>query len=77
MTNLKWQKSSFSSEASSCVYLATAPDTTLRLRESDEPDVVLRTSRDAMAALIAAVKTGARQPCAARVRPVALPRSAE
>lgn len=53
---LAWQKSSYSSEASSCLYLATAPDTTLRLRESDEPDIVLHTSRPALAALIAAVK---------------------
>ncbi|MGW1028864.1 DUF397 domain-containing protein [Streptomyces sp. NPDC002577] len=64
MTNLQWQKPSFSSEASSCVYVATAPDTTLRLRESDEPDVVLRTGRDAMAALIAAVKAGTTKPSA-------------
>ncbi|MFG2030635.1 DUF397 domain-containing protein [Streptomyces sp. NPDC048825] len=56
--NLTWQKSSYSSEASSCVYLATAPDTTLRLRESDEPDLVLHTSHAALAALIAAVKRG-------------------
>lgn len=54
--NLTWQKSSYSSEASSCVYIATAPDTTLRLRESDEPDIVLHTDRAALAAFIAAVK---------------------
>lgn len=56
---LTWQKSSHSSEASSCVYLATAPDTTVRLRESDEPDVVLHTDRAALAALIAVVKKDA------------------
>ncbi|MFF3816061.1 DUF397 domain-containing protein [Streptomyces bluensis] len=56
---LTWQKSSHSSEASSCVYVATAPDTTLRLRESDEPDVVLRTDLAALAALIATVKQDA------------------
>ncbi|MER6011240.1 DUF397 domain-containing protein [Streptomyces bluensis] len=56
---LTWQKSSHSSEASSCVYVATAPDTTLRLRESDEPDVVLRTGPAALAALIATVKQDA------------------
>ena len=53
---LSWQKSSFSSEASSCVYVATAPDTSDRLRESDEPEVILQTSRTALAALIAAAK---------------------
>lgn len=56
MPELRWQKSSYSQEASACVYLATAPDTTLRLRESDEPDIVLRTDRAALAALIAVVK---------------------
>ncbi|MFI1730498.1 DUF397 domain-containing protein [Streptomyces acidicola] len=56
---LTWQKSSHSSEASSCVGLATAPDTTLCLRESDEPDVVLHTDRAALAALIAVVKKDA------------------
>lgn len=56
MPELRWQKSSYSQEASSCVYLATAPDTTLRLHESDQPNVVLHTSRPALAALIAAAK---------------------
>ncbi|MEW2394422.1 DUF397 domain-containing protein [Streptomyces sp. NPDC046862] len=56
MHELRWQKSSYSQEASACVYVATAPDTTLHLRESDEPDIVLHTSRAALAALIAAVK---------------------
>ncbi|MFF4524932.1 DUF397 domain-containing protein [Streptomyces bluensis] len=59
MPELRWQKSSYSQEASACVYLATAPDTTLRLRESDEPDVVLHTSPAALAALIATVKQDA------------------
>lgn len=54
--SLSWQKSSYSSEASSCVYVAVAPDTTLRLRESDEPHVVLHTGRAALAALISAIK---------------------
>ncbi|MPY58202.1 DUF397 domain-containing protein [Streptomyces spongiae] len=53
---IAWQKSSYSSEASSCLYLATAPDTTLHLRESDEPDTVLHPDRAALAALIAACK---------------------
>ncbi|GAA3792522.1 DUF397 domain-containing protein [Streptomyces phyllanthi] len=56
MPELHWQKSSYSQEASSCVYVATTPDSTLRLRESDEPDVVLHAGRAALAALIAAVK---------------------
>ncbi|WP_149827726.1 DUF397 domain-containing protein [Streptomyces tailanensis] len=56
---LTWQKSSYSSEASSCLYVATAPDATLRLRESDEPNVVLHAGRTALAALIAGVRKGA------------------
>lgn len=56
MPELRWQKSTYSQEASACIYLATALDTTLHLRESDEPDIVLHASRPALAALIAAVK---------------------
>ncbi|KAA0935461.1 DUF397 domain-containing protein [Streptomyces apricus] len=41
MTELSWQKSSFSSEASNCLELATAPDGTLHLRESDDPATTL------------------------------------
>ncbi|MEU9185119.1 DUF397 domain-containing protein [Streptomyces sp. NPDC048484] len=41
MTELRWQKSTFSSEASNCVELATAPDGTLHLRESDDPTTTL------------------------------------
>ena len=39
--DLRWQKSSYSQEASSCVYVAAAPDGTIHLRESDNPDVIL------------------------------------
>ncbi|MBQ0986806.1 DUF397 domain-containing protein [Streptomyces sp. F63] len=53
-----WQKSTFSPEASSCLYVASAPDGTLRLRESDEPEAVLRITPDTLRALIRAVKTG-------------------
>ncbi|WP_347877102.1 DUF397 domain-containing protein [Streptomyces albus] len=55
---LNWQKSSFSQEASSCVYVASAPDGTLRLRESDEPEAVIRTTPGALRALIRGVKAG-------------------
>ncbi|MFE9395314.1 DUF397 domain-containing protein [Streptomyces flavidovirens] len=56
-----WQKSSFSGgPEGNCLYLATAPDGSIRLRESDEPEVVLRTSPDRLAALIAALKQAAR-----------------
>ncbi|MET8683911.1 DUF397 domain-containing protein [Streptomyces sp. NPDC004732] len=56
MTELAWQKSTYSQEASSCVNIATAPDGTIRLRESDDPDVILRTTRTQLGTLICAVK---------------------
>ncbi|MFJ9582977.1 DUF397 domain-containing protein [Streptomyces acidicola] len=59
MPELRWQKSSYSQEASACVYLAATTDTTLRLRESDQPDVALHAERAALAALIAVVKNDA------------------
>ncbi|MEU6391470.1 DUF397 domain-containing protein [Streptomyces sp. NPDC046939] len=56
---LAWQKSSYSETGSSCVYIATAPDGTLRLRESDDPDIILATSHGPLQALIRALKAGA------------------
>ncbi|MGW1028865.1 DUF397 domain-containing protein [Streptomyces sp. NPDC002577] len=58
MSELHWQKSSYSQEASSCVYIASAVDGLIRLRESDEPDVILVADRAQLGALIAAVKSG-------------------
>ncbi|MBA4861298.1 DUF397 domain-containing protein [Streptomyces sp. PSKA54] len=58
MTSLNWQKSTHSEEGSSCVYIAAAPDGTIRLRESDEPDVILLATRAQLGTLIAAIKAG-------------------
>lgn len=55
---LNWQKSSYSSEASSCIYLATAPDGTSRLRESDAPDAILTTTPAVLRTFIRGVQTG-------------------
>ncbi|MFE2964971.1 DUF397 domain-containing protein [Streptomyces sp. NPDC059340] len=53
MSRLNWQKSSFSGgPESNCLYLATAPDGTIRLRESDEPRTVLATTPKGLAALL-------------------------
>jgi Domain of unknown function (DUF397) len=52
MPELHWQKSSFSSEASNCIELATAPDGTIRLRESDDPTVSLATQAPGIASLL-------------------------
>ncbi|MGW3433222.1 DUF397 domain-containing protein [Streptomyces melanosporofaciens] len=58
MTDLKWRKSSFSTDVgANCVELATAPGG-IRIRESDEPEAVIRTTPAALGALIRAVKVG-------------------
>ncbi|MEV7137065.1 DUF397 domain-containing protein [Streptomyces tauricus] len=50
---LIWQKSSFSGgPQGNCLYIATAPDGTLRLRESDDPDVILATGPQGLAGLL-------------------------
>ncbi|MEU6276312.1 DUF397 domain-containing protein [Streptomyces populi] len=56
MTELVWQKSTYSEAASSCVYLATTPAGTILLRESDEPETVLATGPRQLGALIAALR---------------------
>ncbi|MET8024907.1 DUF397 domain-containing protein [Streptomyces avermitilis] len=57
MTELNWQKSTYSQEASACVYLATTPTGTILLRESDEPEVVLTTGPRQLTALISTLRT--------------------
>ncbi|MGW6060579.1 DUF397 domain-containing protein [Streptomyces sp. NPDC055189] len=53
MPRLNWQKSSFSGgPESNCLYIATAPDGTIRLRESDAPDTTLTTAPGPLAALL-------------------------
>ncbi|MER5218006.1 DUF397 domain-containing protein [Streptomyces sp. NPDC002838] len=62
MPRLTWQKSSFSGgESEDCLYLATAPDGTLRLRESDAPHKVIATTPARLGHLIRAVKAGRSQ----------------
>ncbi|MFI1027426.1 DUF397 domain-containing protein [Streptomyces sp. NPDC020951] len=56
MTELNWQKSTYSEEASSCVYLATTPAGTILLRESDEPETVVTTGPHQLGALITALR---------------------
>jgi hypothetical protein len=53
MPELTWQKSTYSGgPQGECLYVATAPDGTIRLRESDTPNVVLTTAPAGLAALI-------------------------
>ncbi|MFE5124679.1 DUF397 domain-containing protein [Streptomyces sp. NPDC056669] len=56
MSDLTWQKSSFSDGAGpNCVELADAPDG-IRIRESDEPETVIRTSPATLRSFIRAVR---------------------
>ncbi|MEU5642871.1 DUF397 domain-containing protein [Streptomyces milbemycinicus] len=58
MSDLNWQKSSFSDGAGpNCVELATA-HAHIHIRESDEPDTVIRTTPATLQSFIRAAKTG-------------------
>ena len=52
-----WQKSTYSQEASACIYVAASPAATILLRESDEPETVLTTDCRPLGALIAALRS--------------------
>ncbi|MEE1798839.1 MULTISPECIES: DUF397 domain-containing protein [unclassified Streptomyces] len=56
MPRYEWQKSSYSSEGGNCVNVAAAPDGTLRLRESDDPDVLLFLAPGQLGSLLIAIK---------------------
>lgn len=58
MSNLNWQKSSYSPDAGNCIYVATADDSTIKIRESDAPGVILTTTPDNLRAFIQGVKAG-------------------
>jgi hypothetical protein len=60
MTELAWQKSSFSTKkgAPNCVEVASSGDGLVRLRESDCPGEILTVSRRRLGMFLAAVKTG-------------------
>lgn len=58
MTELAWQKSTFSGgPEGECLYVAPAPDKTIRLRESDTPDVTLAAAPKGLAALLRHLKS--------------------
>lgn len=57
MPELHWQKSSFSGgPEGNCLYIATSPDGTLHLRESDAPDVILATAPERLVGLLDHIK---------------------
>ncbi|MEV8061323.1 DUF397 domain-containing protein [Streptomyces antimycoticus] len=57
MSDVKWHKSSFSTDGANCVELAAAGNG-IRIRESDEPDAVVRTTPAALGVFIRAIKAG-------------------
>ncbi|MBD0672910.1 DUF397 domain-containing protein [Streptomyces sp. CBMA156] len=58
MAALDWQKSSYSSESANCIYVAEVPEGGIRLRESDDPGVIITTSPESLRALLSGVKAG-------------------
>ncbi|WP_167501469.1 DUF397 domain-containing protein [Streptomyces malaysiensis] len=60
MSEIQWQKSSYSADAegNACVELAHAPEAGILLRESDEPGTVIATTPAALRALTRAAKAG-------------------
>jgi hypothetical protein len=56
MSEQRWQKSTYSQEASACIHLATTPTGTILLRESDDPETILTTGQRQLGALITALR---------------------
>ncbi|TSB31607.1 DUF397 domain-containing protein [Streptomyces benahoarensis] len=54
----EWQKSSFSGEGAQCLHVAAPDSDTIKVCESDAPDVILTTSRANLKAFILGVKAG-------------------
>ncbi|WP_413800646.1 DUF397 domain-containing protein [Streptomyces iranensis] len=57
MSDVKWRKSSFSTDGANCVELAAAPGG-IHMRESDEPEAVVRTTPAALGVFIRAIQAG-------------------
>ncbi|MBK3565854.1 MULTISPECIES: DUF397 domain-containing protein [unclassified Streptomyces] len=57
MPNHVWQKSTYSPDASNCVYIAAAPADVIRLRESDAPNTILTTTPAGLRHLIDTLKS--------------------
>ncbi|WNE98985.1 DUF397 domain-containing protein [Streptomyces luomodiensis] len=58
MSECRWQKSSYSVEGSNCLYVAAGERDTIMLRESEQPEVVLSTTRARLRTFIRAAKAG-------------------
>jgi hypothetical protein len=55
MSKYNWQKSSYSGDSSNCLNI-TAHNGTIKLRESDNPDVIITTTPEKLRALILGIK---------------------
>ncbi|GHF45992.1 hypothetical protein GCM10010218_29030 [Streptomyces mashuensis] len=58
MLGYQWRKSSYSADASNCIYVATTGDGTCLLRESDDPGVVLALAPGCLGALLRQIRLG-------------------
>ncbi len=59
MDKFNWQKSSFSGDnTGNSIELAAAADGTIKIRESDDPEVIATTTPAKLGAFIAGVKAG-------------------
>jgi len=56
---VEWQKSSYSQQGANCLYVAAPAAHTVKLRESDEPEVILTTTPATLGTFIRAAKAGA------------------
>ncbi|MFJ8668461.1 DUF397 domain-containing protein [Streptomyces sp. NPDC003027] len=55
--DIQWRKASFSTDTGNCLELASLNGDIL-VRESDQPDVVVTTSREKLRAFLEGVKAG-------------------
>ncbi|MEU1790502.1 DUF397 domain-containing protein [Streptomyces sparsogenes] len=53
-----WRKSSYSAQGSNCVYVAAPTPEDIKIRESDDPDVILTTTPATLGVFIRAAKAG-------------------
>jgi hypothetical protein len=58
VSTLNWQKSSYSGQGANCLNVAAAPDGTVRMRESDEPDRILTSTATHLRSFLLAIKAG-------------------
>ncbi|MFV8128805.1 DUF397 domain-containing protein [Streptomyces syringium] len=57
MSDIQWQKSSFSTDGNECIELARSGEAIL-MRESDTPDLIISSSPEKLLAFVRGVKAG-------------------